>query len=53
MQLIFNFILKMLKVFHDEFINEKIKQKISQMRYVFNEIFSFNKIVKINNYYFV
>ena len=38
MQLVFNCILKMLKISHDEFINEKMKQKIFRKKYVFNDI---------------
>ena len=39
MQLILNCILKILKSFHDEFINEEMKQKILRIKYIFNEIF--------------
>ena len=39
MQLIFNYILKMLKISHDESINEEMKQKILRIKYIFNEIF--------------
>ena len=38
-QLILNCILKILKVFYDEFINEEMKQETSREKYVFNEIF--------------
>ena len=47
-QLILNCILKILKVFYDEFINEEMKQETSREKYVFNEIFWINIIVKIN-----
>ena len=52
MQLIFNCILKMLKVSHDEFINENVKQRVSRKRYVFNEIFWSNTIIKVNDHHF-
>ena len=51
-QLILNCILKMLKVFHDEFINENVKQRVFRKKYVFNEIFWSNTIIKINDHHF-
>ena len=52
MQIILNCILQMLKVFHDEFINENVKQKVFRKKYVFNEIFWSNTIIKINDHHF-
>ena len=51
-QLVLNCILKMLKVFHDESINEDVKQGVPRERYVFNGIFWSNTIIKVNDHHF-
>ena len=51
-QLVFNYILKMLKILYNEFINENVKQKVFRKKYVFNEIFWSNTIIKINDHHF-